>query len=316
MIYTITLNPALDHVVETNGFKIGETNYYHHDYLLIGGKGINVSIILNNLKANVLSTGLLGKENKEIFFAKFNEINLKNNFFLFDGKTRTNFKIKNLLKYEETELNGEGQLIDSNLLTQLFDYLENNLEAGDIVIAAGSTPKTLPIDVYYQLGLIVQKKKAMYILDASKQHLIAGLKAQPFLIKPNLEEICEMLGKPYRDYDFLEIKTMIQELKRLGAQNILLSRGNKESWYFQENGDVYQIGIAQGTLINSVGSGDSMVAGFAFGQYKKFDLIKCLQYGAAAGGATAFTHWLATKEEIENLVNAIKITKLEEEIWN
>ncbi|ATZ18536.1 1-phosphofructokinase [Williamsoniiplasma somnilux] len=310
MLYTITLNPALDHIIETTGFNINETNYYNNDYVVIGGKGINVSVVLNNLKANVLSTGVMGEHNKNEFVKKFTELNVKNNFFTFNGKTRTNFKIKNLAAGEETELNGLGEEIPEDIVNNLLTYLDQNIEQDDIVIAAGSIPKSVSTDIYFKIGQLANQKKAIFILDTSKKQMLEGLKSHPYLIKPNIEEICEILDKPFKKYDLPEIKIMIQELKNLGAQNILLSMGSKGSLYFDKNGDIYQVGIAEGKLVNSVGSGDSMIAGFAYGVYKKMDIIKTLQYGSAAGGATAFTQWLGTKAEIENLVNKIIVKKI------
>ncbi|WP_026389639.1 1-phosphofructokinase [[Acholeplasma] multilocale] len=310
MIYTITLNPALDHIIETDGFNIGETNYYNNDYIVVGGKGINVAVVLNNLKAHVLGTGLMGEGNKDSFITKFNELNVKNNFFFFDGKTRTNFKIKNLKAKQETELNGLGKEVNADLLVKLKDYLKTNLDKGDIVVAAGSIPAGVPTTIYQEIGDICNQQQALFILDTSKKQMLEGLKAKPFLIKPNIEEICEILGKPFREYSYEETVEMVNELKELGAQNVLLSMGSKGSLYFQNDGSVYKTGIATGKLVNSVGSGDSMIAGFAYGLYKNLDIVRTLQYGAACGGATAFTQWLAEKQDIENLVDTIKVEKL------
>lgn len=309
MIYTITLNPALDHIIETKGFNLGETNYYSKDYEVIGGKGINVSIILNNLKANVMSVGLLGKENMNPFMEVFHSMNIKNNFILFNGNTRTNFKIKNLISKQETEINGTGNKIDEKLILKLKIFLKEHLDEGDIVIASGSIPSGVPTSIYNEIGKICELSKAVYILDTSKQQMIEALTVKPFLIKPNIEEICEILKKPLKNYSFVEIVAMVEDLKKMGARNVLLSMSKEGSIYFQENGEIYKVGVSNGKLINSVGSGDSMVAGFAYGLYKGFDIVKTLQYGAAAGGATAFTEWLASKSEIEKLVTLINVTK-------
>ncbi|WP_027062949.1 1-phosphofructokinase [Mesoplasma seiffertii] len=310
MIYTITLNPALDHIIETDGFNIGETNYYNKDYVVIGGKGINVSIVLNNLKANVLSTGLMGKSNQHHFTNKFKEMLVKSHFFFYPGDTRTNFKIKNLKAKQETEINGQGSEIDFKLLTELKQYLSANLDAGDIVVAAGSIPKGTPITIYQEIGEIAADKQALFILDTSKEQMIAGLKSQPYLIKPNIEEICEILKMPFKKYSFEETQTMVKQLRELGARNVLVSQGSQGSIFFGENGDTYKVGVAQGTLVNSVGSGDSMIAGFTYGLYKQLDLKTTLQYGAAAGAATAFTQWLADRNEIEKLIKEISVEKL------
>ncbi|AUF83744.1 1-phosphofructokinase [Mesoplasma syrphidae] len=310
MIYTITLNPALDHIIETSGFNIGETNYYNKDYVVIGGKGINVSIILNNLKANVLSTGLMGKANQHHFIDKFNELHVKTHFFFYNGDTRTNFKIKNLNLKQETEINGRGIEVDLELLTKIKTYLASNLDAGDIVVAAGSIPKGTPTTIYQEIGEIAAEKQAVFILDTSKEQMLEGLKSRPYLIKPNIEEICEILDLPFKEYSFEETKIMVDKLKKLGARNVLVSQGSQGSIFFDENGDIYKVGVAKGTLVNSVGSGDSMIAGFTYGLYKQFDLKTTLQYGAASGAATAFTQWLAERSDIEKLVKEISVEKL------
>jgi 1-phosphofructokinase len=289
MIYTVTLNPAIDFIIETSHFQVGETNYYQRDYSLIGGKGINVAIILNNLKTPVVATGFLGQENEKLFLDQFQKLGLQSQFLTYQGKTRTNFKIKNLTQKEETELNGVGQVLPVTLFQQLLEYLDAKLQPNDLVIAAGSVIQGLPDDVYYQIGQLANQHQALFFLDTSKKAMLAGLKAQPFLIKPNLAEISEILNQPIQKGDLTEIKGLIKKLNQLGARNILLSMGKEGSYFFAENGDIYQTGIAQGKLVNSVGAGDSMLAGFVYGQHQKFDLPTTLKYGAAAGGATAFS---------------------------
>ncbi|ASZ08937.1 1-phosphofructokinase [Mesoplasma chauliocola] len=310
MIYTVTLNPALDHIIETNGFKIGETNYYNNEYMVIGGKGINVSIVLNNLKAEVLSTGILGSNNKAPFLEKFEENNLKNIFFINKGLTRTNLKIKNLAKAEETELNGLGSSVSEKIINELKDFLRVNLKPEDILVAAGSIPSGLQDNIYEEIGNIANEKNALFILDTSKKSMINGIKAKPYLIKPNIEEICEILNLPFKEYSFNEICEMVKNLKQMGAQNVLLSRGSKGSYFFTSTDEIYQVGIAKGELVNSVGSGDSMIAGFTYGIYKKLTIEECLRFGAAAGGATAFTEWLGLKEDILNLKEQVSVIKI------
>ncbi|AAT75537.1 1-phosphofructokinase [Mesoplasma florum L1] len=310
MIYTVTLNPALDHIIETDGFNIGETNYYKNEYVVIGGKGINVSIILNNLEAKVLSTGILGSNNKNSFLEKFDENNLKNKFFINKGVTRTNLKIKNLSKFEETELNGLGSTVSLEIINELKTFLNDNLKSGDILVAAGSIPAGVKNNIYEEIGNIANEKNALFILDTSKVNMLNGLKTKPYLIKPNIEEICEILNLPFKEYTFEETCEMVKKLKSLGARNVLLSRGSKGSYFFSEKGEIFETGIAKGKLVNSVGSGDSMIAGFTYGLYKNLSIEECLQFGAAAGGATAFTEWLGLKEDILKLKQEIKVNKI------
>ncbi|ATG97208.1 1-phosphofructokinase [Mesoplasma lactucae] len=311
MIYTITLNPAIDHVIETKDFVLDETNYYQNDYQTIGGKGINVAVLLNNLQAQVNALGIMGKDNSKVFLEKFKEINLHNNFIMFDGNTRTNYKIKDLDNNKETELNGLGDSFDAHKFKDGMEFLRKNLKANDLVIASGSVPTSLPDGVYFQIGELVEKKKAIFILDSSKKWSLEGIKAHPYLIKPNLQEICELLKIEFRnDYSLSDLENMILEVRKLGARNILVSMGGQGALYFSENDELYKVGIAKGKVVNSVGAGDSMVGGFAYGLVNNFSIEKTLQYAAASGGATAFSEWIGSKELIEELVPTIMIEKL------
>ncbi|AKU79611.1 1-phosphofructokinase [Spiroplasma turonicum] len=312
MIYTLTLNPAVDHIILVNkNIELGMTNYYNDDYKVVGGKGINAAIILNNLGANVEAIGILGEENKDIFFNKFNEIKLKNNFYLNKGNTRVNYKIKNLQIRQETELNGLGFNVDNNNIISILNYFKTKLKEKDIVVLTGSTAKGINDDIYNIIGKIVNDKKAILICDCTKDLLLNVLESKPYLIKPNLEEICATLKIDFKEnFSDEEIFKLVNMLKELGAQNVLLSMGSKGSIFFSSNGEIYKVGTAKGKLVNSVGAGDSMLAGFVFGLSHDFNIEKVLQYAAASGGATAFTEWLAEKKEIEGLVNEIEVIKL------
>ncbi|AVP49430.1 1-phosphofructokinase [Williamsoniiplasma luminosum] len=312
MIYTLTLNPAIDHIILTDKkMELGVTNYYQDEYQVIGGKGINAGIILKNLEADVIATGILGDQNKDLFMNKFQEINLNNHFFLNHGTTRTNYKIKNLSSHQETELNGLGFETQIEVLNQLMLFLESNLKKDDIVLLTGSVARGIEKDIYQRMAKLINQKQAILICDASDELLLNVLKEKPFLIKPNLEEICSTLNLEFdSNFKLDQIKKMISQLQNLGAQNVLLSMGAKGSLYFDNQQNIYQVGIAKGKLINSVGAGDSMLAGFIYGLYKKLSIEKTLQYAAACGGATTFTEWLAPKESIELLVEEIKIKKI------
>ncbi|AGR41072.1 1-phosphofructokinase [Spiroplasma taiwanense] len=312
MIYTLTLNPAVDHIILTDKkIELCITNYYHDEYKVVGGKGINAGIILKNLDTEIMVIGILGEQNKEIFTNKFSEINLNNKFFLNNGLTRVNYKIKNLNSKQETELNGLGFETQDEVLKELISFLEDNLKKEDIVLLTGSVARGISKNIYQKIGQIVNDKQAILICDATNELLLNVLKEKPFLIKPNLEEICSTLNLEYKEnISFDEIKKLIIELQKLGAQNILLSMGSNGSIYFDSKNNIYKVGIAKGNLVNSVGAGDSMLAGFIYGLYKKLNIEKTLQYAAASGAATAFTEWLASKEQIENLVEKISIEKI------
>ncbi|QEH61784.1 1-phosphofructokinase [Spiroplasma chinense] len=312
MIYTITLNPAIDHIILTDKpVDLGVTNYYSDEYKVVGGKGINAGVILNNLESNVVAIGIMGDENKEIFTKKFDDVNLNVNFFFNPGSTRVNYKIKHLETHQETELNGLGFETKKEVLNDFISYLEKNLKKDDIVIATGSVARGIDKDIYQQIGKLANEKEALLVCDATNDLLKNALKEKPFLIKPNLEEICSTLGLEFNeDISFEETKELIVKLQELGARNVLLSKGSQGSIYFAENGDVYKVGIAKGKLVNSVGAGDSMLAGFVYGIDQKLSIENSLQYAAASGAATAFNEWLASKEEIEALTSKIDVNKI------
>ncbi|ATZ16591.1 1-phosphofructokinase [Entomoplasma freundtii] len=316
MIYTITANPALDCAIECNQIDLGETNYYQHSYSLIGGKGINVAIVLNRLGSPVLATGFLGNNNKTLFEEDFEKEKLNHEFVYFDGATRINYKIKNLAAHQETELNGLGDVVSNEATESLLNFLRHELKKGDLVIAGGSLPQGVNKSLYLEIGNICQAKEVTYFLDTTKDPLRLGLQSKPYLIKPNLAEIAEVLEQPIKQsYSFVEIEKMVAELRSLGANNVLLSMGGQGSYYFANKGKTYKIGIAKGKVVNSVGAGDSMLAGFAFGYYEKLSVEETLKYAASAGGATAFAPWLGTKKAIEAHLNEISIQQLEGEKW-
>ncbi|QGS51891.1 1-phosphofructokinase [Spiroplasma tabanidicola] len=309
MIYTITLNPAIDHIILSNKpVELGITNIYSDEYKVIGGKGINAGVILNNLESKVKAIGIMGKENKDIFLNKFQEVRLNNHFLLNPGNTRVNYKIKHLESHQETELNGMGFETESKIIDELLKYLELNLEKKDIVIVTGSVARGISKDIYKTIGQIVNKKEALLVCDANNELLKNALEAKPYLIKPNLEEIYSTLGLEFEEnISFEKEKELIEKLQNLGAQNVLLSKGSKGSLYFTSDKKIYQVGIAKGKLVNSVGAGDSMLAGFVYGIDNNLSVEKTLQYAAASGGATAFNEWLASKEEILALIDQIEV---------
>ncbi len=312
MIYTITLNPAIDHIILTDRrVELGVTNYYNDEYKVVGGKGINAGIILNNLGSDVQAIGILGDENKDIFLEKFNEVNLNNKFLLNPGKTRVNYKVKNLESKQETELNGLGFETQSSIIDELIKYLDGVIKPNDIVMVTGSVARGIEKTIYQEIGKLTNKHNATLVCDATNELLKYALKEKPFLIKPNLEEICSTLNIEFKeDITFDETKELILQLKNMGARNILLSKGSQGSLYFTESGEIYRVGVAKGKLVNSVGAGDSMLAGFVHGIGQKLSIEETLQYAAASGAATAFNEWLASKEEIQSLVNKITVEKI------
>src|SRR5699024_7320625 len=186
--------------------------------------------------------------NAKPFKEKFSELEIENHFIFFKGNTRINYKIKNLSAQEETEFNGLGTEVPKELVTHLLSYLDNNLKPGDILVASGSVPNGVDIDIYKKIGELCHKKDAKYILDTSKNALKYGIESKPYLIKQNIEEMTQVLGNEYqqKEYSINEIKNMVVSMQTKGAQNILISMGSQGSYYFDTENNIYKIGIAKG----------------------------------------------------------------------
>ncbi|MDF2565119.1 MAG: pfkB [Massilibacillus sp.] len=300
MIYTVTFNPSLDYIVKLDTFKTGEVNRTKTEILYCGGKGINVSIVLKNLgftsKALGFIAGFIGKEIEN----RLNVLGCESNFIeLTNGLSRINVKIK---AEEESEINGQGPLIDEAALATLFTQLDT-LTAGDTLVLAGSIPNTLPSDIYEKIMAHLMDKDIHIIVDATCSLLLNVLKYKPFLIKPNNHELGEMFGVTLKSDD--EIITYAKKLQDLGAQNVLISMAGAGAILLTSNKDVYKSQAPRGTVINSVGAGDSMVAGFLAGYLESGDLQKAFKMGVATGSASAFSEELATKAEVEKLLNSL-----------
>lgn len=300
MIYTVTFNPSLDYIVKLDVFKAGEVNRTKTELLYCGGKGINVSIVLKNLgfssKALGFIAGFTGKEIEN----RLNALGCESDFIeLANGLSRINVKIK---AEEESEINGQGPLINEAALTALFTQLDT-LTAGDTLVLAGSIPNTLPSDIYEKIMAHLMDKDIHIIVDATCSLLLNVLKYKPFLIKPNNHELGEMFGVTLNSDE--EIITYAKKLQDLGAQNVLISMAGAGAILLTSNKDVYKSQAPKGTVINSVGAGDSMVAGFLAGYLESGDLQKAFKMGVATGSASAFSEELATKTEVEKLLNSL-----------
>jgi len=300
MIYTVTFNPSLDYIVKLDTFKTGEVNRTKTELLYCGGKGINVSIVLKNLgftsKALGFIAGFTGKEIEN----RLHALGCASDFIeLTNGLSRINVKVK---AEEESEINGQGPLIDETALTALFTQLDT-LTAGDTLVLAGSIPNTLPSDIYEKIMAHLMNKDIHIIVDATCSLLLNVLKYKPFLIKPNNHELGEMFGVTLKSDD--DIITYAKKLQDLGAQNVLISMAGAGAILLTSNKNVYKSQAPKGTVINSVGAGDSMVAGFLAGYLESGDLQKAFKMGIATGSASAFSEELATKAEVEKLLNSL-----------
>ena len=293
MIYTVTFNPSLDYIVSVDDFKLGLTNRTSSELMLPGGKGINVSTVLMNLgienTALGFTAGFVGKE----IIRRLHEMGVKSEFIqISEGVSRINLKLKSI---DGTEINGAGPVISKDKVEELMKKLEE-LGEGDVLFLAGSIPSSMPDDMYEQIMARLDGKGVMIVVDATKDLLVNVLKYHPFLVKPNNHELGEIFGKVLEsEADIVEYAKKLQEM---GAVNVLISMAGDGAILVTEDGTVSSKKPPKGTVVNSVGAGDSMVAGFLAGWLNTGDYEKALELGTAAGSATAFVSWLATREEI------------------
>lgn len=303
MIYTVTFNPSLDYIITTDTLTLGEINRATSELILSGGKGINVSTVLNHLGVENIALGFVAGFTGEEIENGFQRSGGKSDFIhLEKGLSRINVKIK---AKEETEINGMGPEISEKELQQLFTKLDT-LQAEDILILAGSVPTSLPQDIYQKIMARLQSKGIKIIVDATKDLLVNVMKYHPFLIKPNNHELGEIFGVTLKEKE--EIITYAKKLQQMGDNqvNILVSMAGDGAIFVGTNGEIYQTPAPKGTVVNSVGAGDSMVAGFTAGYLKHHSLEDAFYMGVATGSASAFSKYLATKEEVEKILHSIR----------
>lgn len=305
MIYTVTLNPSIDYVIKVDKLTTGNINRVNEEHVYPGGKGINVTRILKSLDNDNIALGFVSGFTGDYIINSLQELNLKSDFIkVKQGFTRINVKVKS---EEETEINGQGPKISEEELNQFYKVIDKLVD-GDILILSGSIPSCLDERLYESIMKKVEDRDIKVIVDATKNLLLNVLKYKPFLIKPNNHELAEMFNvelNSTEDVVFYAIK-----LKEMGAQNVLISMGKDGALLVTENDEVFASSVAKGEVINSVGAGDSMVAGFIAGYLKSNSYEEALRLGAASGGATAFSSDLATREFIDKLVDEIKIEKI------
>ena len=297
MIYTVTFNPALDYIVKVDHLTLGMVNRTVQEDIYYGGKGINVSIVLNNLGLQSTAIGFIaGYTGREISDGVA-AMGVASDFIeLREGISRINVKIKS---QEESEINGQGPMIHDDELEMLYKKLDG-IQDGDILVLAGSIPNTLPEDIYEKIMARLQEKDIKIVVDATKDLLLNVLKYHPFMIKPNNHELGEMFGVVLKTND--EIIHYAKELQKRGARNVLISMAGDGAILVDENGQTFISAPPKGTVKNSVGAGDSMVAGFIAGYLKSENYEDALKMGLATGSASAFSEGLATKEEVYQLL--------------
>ena len=299
MIYTVTFNPAIDYIVHTGTMQVGQVNRSQGEELYFGGKGINVSFVLHELGLPSKALGFVAGFTGAAIEAGIQEQGIATDFVHLDsGFSRINVKIKS---GEETELNGQGPNISEAAVAELFEKL-NQLQDGDVLILAGSIPNTMPADSYEKILAHLSDKNIKVVVDATKDLLLKVLPYHPFLIKPNNHELGELFGVTLHSIE--EIATYAKKLQEMGAQNVLISMAGDGALLIDETGKQHVCGVCKGTVKDSVGAGDSMVAGFVAGSMYG-DYEAALKLGTAAGGATAFSEGLAQRAEIERLLQQL-----------
>lgn len=297
MIYTVTFNPSLDYVIQVDKLVPGEINRTTHEAVYPGAKGNNVSVILSNLGHSSKALGFTAGFTGEALENMLKEFGCDTAFIrLPEGSTRINVKIN---AGEETEINGQGPVITEEAQQALFEQLDA-LKKEDILVLAGSIPNTLPSDIYERILEHLQGRGIHFVVDATKELLLKVLKYHPFLIKPNNHELGEMFGVTLKTRD--EIVTYAKKLQEMGAENVLVSMAGDGAILLTEDGIIYKAKPPKGKVLNSVGAGDSMVAGFLTGYLNTGEYEKAFRLGVVTGSATAFQYWLATKEDIVALM--------------
>ncbi|OQO71589.1 1-phosphofructokinase [Enterococcus villorum] len=304
MIYTITLNPSIDFIVRVDGLKIGHLNRMKEDFKLPGGKGINVSRILKRIDSNSTALGFLGGFTGNFISDWLKNEAISTSFTTVQSDTRINIKLKS---DTETEINGLGPLISEEEIDELKRAL-SVVEKGDIVVLSGSAPASLRKGFYQELIDIIREKDADFVIDTTGEDLKNALEKNPLLIKPNNHELAELYQTQFHDVE--DILPYGEKLLAEGAQNVLISMAGDGALLFTKEG-AYQSNVLVRPLKNSVGAGDSMIAGFIGSYSKNQDPIEAFKWGVACGSATAFSDDLASRALIDELLPEVEITKID-----
>lgn len=298
MIYTVTFNPAIDYVVRVEEFSLGQINRSSREEIQFGGKGINVSVMLNHLGTDSCALGFLAGFTGKAIEDDLHRMGIRTDFIhLSQGMTRINVKLK---AKEETEINGQGPGISQADFQKLLEQVAL-LRPGDTLVLAGSIPQSLPDDVYERIIQSLAGKDIQVVVDATRDLLCHVLKYRPFLIKPNHIELGEIFDRTLHTDE--EIRECASLLQQRGARNVLVSMAGDGAILLDETGAFHKIAAPKGKVKNSVGAGDSMVAGFLAGYLQSRDYETALRTGAAAGSATAFSEGLAQRDEVQALLD-------------
>lgn len=301
MIYTVTFNPSLDYIVTVNNFEMGMTNRTSTEQILPGGKGINVSTVLHNLGIETTALGFVAGFTGEKIEKEVEKLGFSYDFIhIPDGFSRINMKIKNV---NGTEINGMGPDIPKEAVDALMAKLDT-LKEGDGLVLAGSIPASLPDSIYSDIMARLEGRGITIVVDATRDLLLNVLKYHPFMIKPNIHELGDIYGVKLQTKD--DVIPYAKKLQERGAQNVIVSMGVDGAVLLDADGKVHKLPAAEGKLVNAVGAGDSMVAGFIAGYEEKKDYAHAFRLGSAAGSASALSELLETKPEIEALYKTLE----------
>lgn len=301
MIYTVTFNPSLDYIVTVNDFRLGETNRTASEQMLPGGKGINVSTVLENLGFDNTALGFVAGFTGREIVSKVRELGFQSEFIELDeGWSRINIKMKD---FDGTEINGQGPAISGAALQALLEKLDG-LKEGDVLVLAGSIPASIPETIYAEILKRLDGKGVLTVVDATNDLLMEVLPYHPFLIKPNQHELGAIFGVELDTQE--SVVPYARKMQEQGALNVLVSMGGKGAVLLDADGEVHMLPAPEGTLVNAVGAGDSMVAGFLAGWLEKKDYEHAFRMGVSAGSASAFSERLATRAEVETLYRSIE----------
>ncbi len=294
MIYTVTFNPSLDYIVSVEDFKPGFTNRTSSELILPGGKGLNVSMVLGNLGIASTALGFVAGFTGEEIVRRIEDMGVRSDLIpVGGGISRINLKLKSI---EGTEINGCGPQIGEENVKKLMDRLDS-LERGDVLVLAGSIPGSMPDDMYRRVMQRLEGKDVTIIVDATRDLLVNVLEYHPFLVKPNHHELGEIFGVELKTRE--EVVPYAKKLQSMGAVNVLVSMAGEGAVLAAADGKIHAAPAPEGRLVNGVGAGDSMVAGFIAGWLDRKDYRYAFAMGLAAGSASAFSELLATREEIE-----------------
>lgn len=305
MYYTITLNPAIDMLTKVENFELGKLNRTGESDYVVGGKGINISLLLNNIGKESKALGFIAGFTGYFIKEELKKKGIKSNFVETRGFTRINIK---LTTKQETEINSQSSKVGKENIKEFFDTLEE-LSDNDTVFLSGNIIPGMDSDDFASIAKKVREKGAKLVVDSNKDMVLDTLKYKPFIIKPNEFELGEMFGVKINNTE--EIAKYAKKLQEMGAENVLVSRGSKDAILFTNEGDIFTANTAMGKVISTIAAGDSMLAMFVAKYDETGDYRLSLQYASAAGGATSFSAGVGKKKLIEELLSQINVDKVE-----